>query len=208
MTEPGVLIVVSGPSGTGKGTICRALLKHRPDIFLSVSATTRPPRDGELNGVHYYFKDKAAFEAMLEGEELLEWALVYDNYYGTPRVPVAEALAAGKDVLLEIDIQGALKVKEKAPEGIYIFVVPPSLETLKARILGRGTDSMEVITKRTGKALEELAYLYEYDYVVVNDILEKAVAQVQCIITAEKSRTHRFGLVSDGEPDKPLITVK
>ena len=124
MTVPGLLIIISGPSGAGKGTICQSLLQHRPDIFYSISATTRAPRDGEQDGINYYFKSKKEFEEMLARDEFLEWARVYDNYYGTPRAPVTEAIAAGKDVILEIDVQGAMKVKEKAPEGVYVFIVP------------------------------------------------------------------------------------
>ncbi|WP_418790502.1 guanylate kinase [Phosphitispora sp. TUW77] len=208
MTVPGLLIVISGPSGTGKGSICRCLLKRRPDIFLSVSATTRLPRAGETNGKEYHFKDKTEFEAMLAQDEFLEWASVYDNYYGTPRTPVDSALAQGRDVLLEIDIKGALKVKQKAPEGIYIFLVPPSMEVLRTRITGRGTDSMEVISKRLGKSMEELSYLYEYNYVVVNDVLEEAAAKVESIIIAEKSRTHRYRIQSNAGPEEPLLVEK
>ncbi len=208
MSVPGLLIVISGPSGTGKGTICKSLFQRRPDIFFSVSATTRPPRDGEVEGVHYHFKDRTTFEAMLARDEFLEWALVYGNYYGTPRRPVMDALAAGKDVLLEIDVQGALKVKEKAPEGVYIFIVPPSLDILRKRITGRGTDTATVIEKRMGEALSELAHMPEYDYVVVNDVVAEAVDRVLSIIIAEKCRSHRFRLVSDSGPDGPLVEAK
>ncbi len=207
MTGPGLLIIISGPSGTGKGTICRSLLQRRPELFFSVSATTRPPRDGEKEGIHYYFKDKAAFEAMLAREEFLEWAVVYDHYYGTPQEPVTRALAAGRDVLLEIDVQGALKVKAKAPGGILLFIVPPSLEVLRARITGRGTDSAETINKRISKALGELAAMPEYNYVIVNDDLAEAVAKVESIITAEKCRTHRYRLADSPGPDRPLVTA-
>ncbi len=208
MSGSGLLIIISGPSGTGKGAICKTLLQRRPDIFFSVSATTRPPRAGETEGIHYHFQDKVTFEAMLARNEFLEWAEVYDHYYGTPKRPVIDALAAGKDVLLEIDVQGALKVKENAPEGIFLFIVPPSLDVLRARITCRGTDSAETIKKRIGKVLEELSYLHEYNYVIVNDILEEAVDRVQSIITAEKCRTYRYRLAGDRETDKPLVIAK
>lgn len=208
MTVPGLLIVVSGPSGTGKGTICKSLFQRRPDIFFSVSATTRLPRDGEINGVNYYFLNKAAFEEMLARDEFLEWALVYDNYYGTPKKPIMEAMAAGKDVLLEIDIQGALKVKENAPEGVYLFIVPPSMEALRSRIIGRGTDSREVIVKRLGKAVEELSHLHEYNYIVVNDSLVEAVDKVDSIIKAEKCRATRYRLADEAGPGRALVVPK
>ena len=208
MTEPGLLIIISGPSGTGKGTICKSLLQHRPDIFYSISATTRSPRDGEQDGVSYYFKSKEEFEEMLARDEFLEWARVYDNYYGTPKAPVAEAIAAGRDVILEIDVQGAMKVKEKAPEGVYVFIVPPSLEVLRSRIVGRATDSMETINKRMDKALGELSTLYEYNYVVINDVLAQAVNKVECIIEAEKCHSGRYRLVSDGGVKAALIVPK
>jgi len=204
---PGLLIIVSGPSGTGKGTICKSLLGRRPDMFFSVSATTRPPRDGEIEGIHYFFTDKAKFESMRDQDEFLEWAEVYDHYYGTPKQPVMEALAAGQDVVLEIDVQGALAVKEKAPQAVYLFIVPPSMEVLRARITSRATDSTEIINKRIGKALGELAQLREYNYVIVNDVLEEAVNKVQCIITAEKCRTSRYSVVGDGAPDQPLVGI-
>lgn len=208
MTEKGLLIVISGPSGTGKGTICRALLQQQPDIFLSVSATTRSPRDGEIDGVHYHFMSKGQFEQMLEQEEFLEWASVYDNYYGTPKSPVTGAIAAGKDVLLEIDMQGALKVKEKAPDGTYIFIVPPSLKALRQRITGRGKDSVAEIDKRMNKARHELTYLQDYDFVVINDKLDQAVAKVQCIMAAEKCRTDRYRIQEESGYDQPLLAAK
>lgn len=184
------------------------MLQQRPDIFYSISATTRSPRNGEQDGVSYYFKSKEEFEEMLARDEFLEWARVYDNYYGTPKAPVAEAIAAGKDVILEIDVQGAMKVKEKAPEGVYVFIVPPSLEVLRSRIVGRATDSMETINKRMDKALGELSKLYEYNYVVINDVLALAVNKVECIIEAEKCHSGRYRIVSDGGVQATLIVSK
>ncbi|MDT3698233.1 MAG: guanylate kinase [Thermincola sp.] len=208
MTVPGLLIIISGPSGTGKGTICKALLQHRPDIYYSISATTRSPRDGEQDGISYHFKSKEEFEEMLDHDEFLEWARVYDNYYGTPKAPVAEAIAAGRDVILEIDVQGALKVKEKAPEGIYIFVAPPSVEVLRSRIVGRATDSMEIINKRMDKVLGEMSKLNEYNYIVINDVLAQAVNKVESIIEAEKCRTQRHRFMPDGGPQAALVVPK
>ena len=208
MTVPGLLIIISGPSGAGKGTICQSLRQHRPDIFYSISATTRAPRDGEQDGINYYFKSKKEFEEMLARDEFLEWARVYDNYYGTPRAPVTEAIAAGKDVILEIDVQGAMKVKEKAPEGVYVFIVPPSLDVLRTRIIGRATDSMEIINKRMNKALGELSKLYEYNYVVINDVVAQAVNKLECIIEAEKCQSQRYRFVPDGGVQATLIVPK
>lgn len=208
MTAPGLLIVISGPSGTGKGTICKALFQRRPDMFFSVSATTRSPRTGEVDGREYHFLDKVKFAEMIAQDDFLEWAEVYDNQYGTPREPVFKALSEGKDVLLEIDIQGALKVREKVPRGIYIFVVPPSLESLRKRIIGRGTESMEIINKRMSKALGELQCLQEYNYVIVNDILEEAVDKVESIITAEHCRSCRYDVVEDPKNEDQLVMKK
>ncbi len=206
MSVTGSLIVISGPSGTGKGTICKSLFQRRPDMFYSVSATTRPPRAGEVDGIHYHFLGKQLFAEMVERDEFLEWAEVYDNMYGTPKIPVTEALQKGRDVLLEIDVQGALKVKSKAPWGVYIFIVPPSLQILRSRIVSRGTDSMEVIDKRMAKALGELAHLHEYNYVIINDVLEDAVSKVESIINAEKCRSHRYQLFGNADVNQPLVT--
>lgn len=208
MTVPGTLIVISGPSGTGKGTICKALFQRRPDMFYSVSATTRTPRTGEIDGVHYHFIEKQLFKDMITREEFLEWADVYDNMYGTPRKPVTNALTMGKDVILEIDVQGALKVKNSAPNAVYVFIVPPSLKVLRERITGRGTDSQEVIDKRMGKALGELASFHAYDYVVINNVLEEAVDKVESIIIAEKCRSGRFRLFDTTTHDQPLVSEK
>lgn len=192
MTKEGLLIILSGPSGAGKGTISQGLLKGNKSILLSISVTTRPPRPGEEHGINYIFTQPDEFEAMVAQNQLLEWAQVYDNYYGTPRQWVENKLANGEDVLLEIDIQGALQVKEKFPQCILIFVVPPSLNELQARLIGRGTDRSEVIAKRLNCVAGELQEIPKYDFIVVNDNLEQAIEQVQAIIVAEKCRPRYF----------------
>ena len=148
MQQEGLLIVVSGPSGAGKGTICKRLLEKNPNLGYSISATTRAPRTGEVNGVNYWFLSKEEFQKMISEDGLLEWAEVYGNYYGTPAQKVKDSLAEGKNILLEIDTQGAALVRKKFPEGVYIYILPPSLEELKRRIIGRGTDSAESIERR------------------------------------------------------------
>lgn len=208
MTAPGLLIVISGPSGTGKGTICKALFQRRPDMFFSVSATTREPRVGEVDGKDYLFLDRAKFDEMVAHDDFLEYAEVYDNKYGTPKEPVLAAMTAGKDVLLEIDIQGALKVKKKMPEAVYIFIVPPSMKALRHRIIGRGTDPLEIIDKRMGKALGELQCLPEYNYVVENDVLEDAVNKVESIIVAEHCRSTWFNPAVNPQVEDQLVILK
>ena len=183
MKQYGKLFVISGPSGTGKGTICNALVKDNDRLVVSVSMTTRQPRKGEVHGVNYYFVDVAEFEDTIAKNGLLEYAKVYENYYGTPRKMVMEELEKGNDVLLEIDIQGATKVKDAYPEGIFIFVLPPSLAKLRERIENRGTDSKEVIDLRMSKAAGEIQWLKEYDYYVVNDNLEDAIARTKEIMS-------------------------
>lgn len=185
----GCLIVISGPSGTGKGTVCQRLLAEYPEIAYSVSATTRAPRKGEVDGKNYYFLTKDVFEKMIDDGELLEWAEVYGNYYGTPLKKIQEKLAAGQDILLEIDTQGAMAVKEKFPEGIYIFILPPSLKELEQRIRGRGTETEEVIERRLAAACAEIEVGRKYKYVVVNDHVKKAVETVAAILTAEHCKT-------------------
>ena len=156
MQKEGLLIVVSGPSGAGKGTICKRLLEKNPNLGYSISATTRAPRTGEVNGVNYWFLSKEEFQKMIAEDGLLEWAEVYGNYYGTPAQKVRDSLAEGKNILLEIDTQGAALVRKKFPEGVYIYILPPSLEELKRRIIGRGTDSAESIERRLSCAREEM----------------------------------------------------
>ncbi|MBM7581892.1 guanylate kinase [Caldicoprobacter guelmensis] len=191
MFSKGLLIVVSGPSGAGKGTICNAYLERNPHAVLSVSVTTRKPRAGEKEGVNYFFRDKETFLKMVENGEFLEYAEVYGNYYGTPKKFVEEKLADGRDVILEIDIQGALQVKERFPEAVFIFVIPPSMEELKRRIVKRGTEDAETIYKRFQSAYEELNYISRYNYVILNDTVESAVAKLEAIVLAEKCRVDR-----------------
>ena len=175
MNKEGILIVVSGFSGAGKGTIMKALLERYDNYALSISATTRNPRPGERDGREYFFKTVEDFEKMIAKEELIEYARYVDNYYGTPRAYVEEQLDAGKDVILEIEIQGALKVKEKFPDTLLMFVTPPNARELKSRLVGRGTETMEVIESRMNRACEEAEGMSAYDYLVVNDELDDCV---------------------------------
>lgn len=174
----GRLFVVSGPSGAGKGTVVQGVLARRPDVFLSVSVTTRPARQAERNGVHYTFISEAEFKAMRDRGDLLESAEVYGNYYGTPRPPVEAALAGGKDVICELDIQGAESIKRAKPEAILVFIEPPSMEDLHRRLRNRGTESPGDMSKRIDAAYAEIKRKEVYDHIVVNDRLEDAVAAV------------------------------
>ncbi len=183
--------MLSGPSGAGKGTVCKALMERGLGLNLSISVTTRPPRPGEKEGVNYFFRSKEAFEEMIRSSKLLEWAKVFDNYYGTPRDFVEEKLAAGEDVLLEIDIQGAMQVKQRFPDGVFIFLIPPSATELQARILGRGTETEASYRARFGAARQELAMMREYDYVVVNDVVERACDRIAAIVAAEHCSVSR-----------------
>lgn len=191
MAKTGFLLVVSGPSGAGKGTICKKLIESNPNIKVSVSATTRKPRAGEVDGTNYFFLSKEQFEEMIAREEFLEYAKVYDNYYGTPQKYVIENLKMGNDVLLEIDIAGALQIKKKFPEGIFIFILPPSMEELRNRIVGRGTESEADIEKRFGCAMEEISHFIQYDYAIINDDLDRALADIDAIVRAEGCRVKR-----------------
>lgn len=192
MAAKGLLIVISGPSGAGKGTICRALMGQKiPNLVLSVSATTRLPRNGEIEGISYFYKKKDEFEEMIAKDAFFEYAEVYDNYYGTPKQYVIDQLENSKDVILEIDIQGALKVCRDYPDAISIFIMPPSFEELKHRIMLRGTESVQDIEKRMAKTYAEVCNAKDYEYVVTNDDISVAVHKIQCIIAAEKCKFQR-----------------
>lgn len=192
MQEKGLLIVLSGPSGVGKGTVRKEIFSQ-PDIAFeySISMTTRPPREGEVDGVDYFFKTREEFEEMIKQGKLLEYAEFVGNYYGTPIDYVEETLNAGKDVFLEIEVQGARQVREKFPDGLFIFLVPPSLSELKNRIVTRGTESEEVINNRMTVAREEIEMMSLYDYVVENDRVEHAVERIKAIVIAEHCRRER-----------------
>ena len=191
MNRRGILIVVSGFAGSGKGTLMKELLNQYDNYALSISATTRKPRGQEVDGKEYFFKSVEEFEKMIAQEELIEYANYVGNYYGTPKAYVEEQLASGKDVILEIEIQGALKVKEKFPGTLLLFVTPPSAEILKARLVGRGTETMDVVEMRMRRAAEEAEGLASYDYILINDDLQTCVKQMHNIIQSEHFRTSR-----------------
>lgn len=182
MTNKGKLIVVSGPSGVGKGTVIKRILAECENIRLSVSATTRKPRAEDTEGVTYYFKTKDEFRSMIDEGEFLEWAVYNDNYYGTPIGPVEQQREKGINVLLEIDVQGAVNVMDKCSDGVFIFIAPPSFDVLKERLCGRGSETAEEIEKRVAAAKAELEMKDKYDYIVVNNILDDAVREVKDII--------------------------
>lgn len=187
----GILIVLSGPSGVGKGTVCTVLRSRIRDLVYSISATTREARDKEVDGVNYFFKTRDQFERMIEQNDLLEWAEYVGNYYGTPRKFVEDTLAEGKDVILEIEVQGAMKVKQQFDEGVFIFLLPPSLYELQQRIKSRGTESAETIGHRLKVASDEMQLLKEYDYAVVNDDVDAACSRIESILTAEHCKKER-----------------
>jgi guanylate kinase len=184
----GNLIILSGPSAVGKGTVLRALLEEYDDVCYSVSATTRKPRKGEVNGVHYFFMSQDKFKESIENNEFIEWAKVHNNYYGTPRNYVEDTLKSGKDVILEIDIQGARQVADSFSEGVFVFLAPPSMEELKSRIYKRGTETEDVIQTRMSNATKELEEIDRYDYLIINDEVENAVNKLKSIIIAERCK--------------------
>ncbi|HIW34266.1 MAG TPA: guanylate kinase [Candidatus Paenibacillus intestinavium] len=188
----GLLIVLSGPAGVGKGTVCTALRSRMPELVYSVSATTRHPRPGEIDGVNYFFRTREQFLQMIDQDAMLEHAEYVGNFYGTPRDFVDETLANGKNVILEIEVQGAMKVKEKFPEAVMVFLLPPSLAELKSRITGRGTETLDTINTRMNVAVEELSLLSQYDYAVMNDEIDIACDKIRSIILAENCRRERL----------------
>jgi guanylate kinase len=193
-TREGLLLVVSGPAGVGKGSINQALIQRNSDIRMSVSATTRSPRPGEINGVHYFFKTEEEFKKMIDEGAFLEYMRVFNtHYYGTPKSFVEQELKEGRSVVLEIDVQGAMRVKAAYPDAVLIFIAPPSMSELKTRLIGRGTESAEAVERRFETAYKELDYVNKYDYVVVNDILDLAIARVEHILSAERCRSVRNG---------------
>lgn len=184
----GLLIVLSGPSGAGKGTILKEVLNKDENVCISISCTTRQPRPSEIDGVHYYFKTMAEFKTMLRNGEFLEVAPVFDNYYGTPLFAVEEKRNAGKDVVLEIDVQGALEVRRKVADAVLVFIAPPSMEELKRRLVGRNTETEAQVEKRFSTAYYEMKFKDQYDYVVINDEVDKAASEVIDIIDLEHKK--------------------
>lgn len=191
MSKRGVLMVVSGPAGVGKGTVCKQFLKDNPEVWLSVSATTRSPRPGEEHGREYFFLSKEEFEDKIQSDNLLEYVCFVGNYYGTLKSAVEEKISAGIDVLLEIEVEGAMNVKKKFPDSVLVFVVPPSFTELAERLKGRGTETAEVIEKRLARAREEFECAKHYDYVLLNDTIDNAAEKLKNIITAEKMKIER-----------------
>ena len=191
MQNKGILMVISGFSGAGKGTLVKKLLSEYDNYALSISMTTRQPREGEEDGREYFFRTREQFEENIAKNGFIEYAQYCGNYYGTPKAYVEEQMQAGKDVILEIEIQGALKVKEKFPDALLLFVTPPSAEELKNRLIGRGTETMDVIESRLARAVEEAEGIESYDYLVVNDVLEDCVEEVHQIIQNEHYRVNR-----------------
>ncbi|MGI6005417.1 MAG: guanylate kinase [Christensenellales bacterium] len=201
--RPPLLLVVSGPSGAGKGTVCGHLKKMMPELRVSVSATTRAPRPGEVEGMDYFFKSREEFLRMKQNDEFIETAELFGHYYGTPVDGVRQALSAGDDILLEIDIQGAMQVKRFFEGAVFVFVVPPTMEILIERIIGRATEDTESIRRRMAQARQEMDRISAYDYVIVNDIAEEAASRICCIMQAERFRVGRFRLVDKFWEVKP-----
>ena len=191
MNRKGLLIVISGPSGAGKGTVCKSLVEKN-NVWLSVSVTTRAPREGEVHGINYFFISKNQFITKIDCSDFLEYAEVYGNYYGTPKSSVIEMIDSGKDVILEIDIQGALRVKETYKEGVFIFILPPSMKELENRIVGRDSETKESLMTRLKSAYDEINYISRYNYAVINKTVDKTVTKIESIIIAEKCRVDRI----------------
>lgn len=189
--DGGFLLVLSGPSGSGKGTVSESLMKNNDDIIFSTSVTTRTPRPGEVNGENYFFTSREEFEKMVENDELLEHAFVHTNYYGTPKKFVFDEIDKGEIVLLEIDVQGALQIKEKYKEAVFIFLIPPTMDELRSRLVKRDTETEDEIETRYRNAFKELDFVGEYDYFVINDVIDNAVKDIETIIAAEKLRVKR-----------------
>ncbi len=185
MKKKGLLLVISGPSGVGKGTVCKEYLRTHDDCTLSVSATTRSPREGEIDGVNYFFLSHEEFRRRIDADGFLEHAVFCENYYGTPKDAVMEMIESGKDVILEIEVQGALQVRSHYPEAVFIFVLPPALGDLETRLRGRGTETEEVILNRLERAKAEFKYIEKYNYVLINDTVEAAAARLDAIVKAE-----------------------
>ncbi len=189
MNKKGVIAVISGPSGVGKGTVCEYLVKNFDNFFLSISATSRPPRPYEQDGIHYHFKTQEQFDKMADNDEFLEHAGYVGKSYGTPKAPCYENIEKGINAILEIEVQGGMMVKEKEPDTVMIFVVPPSMEELEKRLRGRGTESEDAIQKRLARAREELSYMDDYEYIVINDTVENTARQILDIINSEGLKT-------------------
>lgn len=194
MSEKGILLVLSGPSGVGKNTVLKSFRERLPEVDYSISATTRAPRPGEVDGRDYHFLSREDFLRRKRAGDFLEWAQVYDDYYGTPLTFIREKLHVGKDIVLDLDVQGALKVRRSIPDAVLVFLLPPSLDVLKARLTGRGTENEASCAKRLNYVASELSQIKKYDYVIINDYLDRAVEQVVHVWSAEKRRIERLNV--------------
>lgn len=193
MNNKGTLFVITGPSGAGKGTVLKQVIQSLDQLYFSVSATTRAPREGEVDGVHYHFLTRERFEQLIEADRFLEYARYAENYYGTPLDPVEEHLAQGHDVILEIELQGALQVKKRLPQAVLVFIAPPSFEELENRLRGRGTEQEEVILKRLAIAREECAHMDEFRYIVVNDEVTSAADRLRAVMLSHRCLRENLG---------------
>lgn len=193
MNNKGTLFVITGPSGAGKGTVLKQVIQSLDQLYFSVSATTRAPREGEVDGVHYHFLTRERFEQLIEADRFLEYARYAENYYGTPLDPVEEHLAQGHDVILEIELQGALQVKKRLPQAVLVFIAPPSFEELENRLRGRGTEQEEVILKRLAIAREECAHMDEFRYIVVNDEVDSAADRLRAVMLSHRCLRENLG---------------